>query len=128
MKKVVSNGEQDCSVQLDGTECAVVFSSNYKCFTVQNDTADDIFVSINPGIIAGNDGVRRVKPGACSALAHMRNNVDTVYILGTGSVSIVASDEPGNFFKSAPVSSGGGENIFLSVCNNIIVGEKEEIE
>lgn len=107
MKKIVSSGEQDCTVNLDGTECAVVFSSNYKCFTVQNDTAEDIYISISPNIAAGNDGVRRVISGASSSLAHGRNNVDTLYILGIGSVQVTASDSPGNFFKSAPAQSGG---------------------
>lgn len=108
MKQIVTSGEQDCTVQLDGTECAVVFSSNYRCFTVLNDTAGDIYISISPNITAGKDGVRRVASGASSSLAHGRNNIDTLYILGTGSVQVTASDSPGNFFKSAPVQSGGG--------------------
>ena len=108
MKQIVTSGEQDCTVQLDGTECAVVFSSNYRCFTVQNDTAGDIYISISPNITAGKDGVRRVASGASSSLAHGRNNIDTLYILGTGSVQVTASDSPGNFFKSAPAQSGGG--------------------
>ena len=108
MKQIVTSGEQDCTVELDGTECAVVFSSNYKCFTVQNETADDIYISISPNITAGKDGVRRVASGASSSLAHGRNNIDTLYILGTGSVQVTASDSPGNFFKSAPAQSGGG--------------------
>ena len=108
MKQIVTSGEQDCTVQLDGTECAVVFSSNYRCFTVQNDTAGDIYISISPNITAGKDGVRRVASGASSSLAHGRNNADTLYILGTGSVQVAASDSPGNFFKSAPAQSGGG--------------------
>lgn len=110
MEKIVTSGEQDCTVQLNGTECAVVFDSCYKCFTVQNDTADDIYISINPDIAAGKDGVRRVISGAASSLDHRRDGVDTLYILGTGTVRVVASAEPGNFFKAAPaISSGGGK-------------------
>lgn len=41
----------------------------------------------------------------------MRNDVKAVYILGSGNVQIVASDTPGNFFKSAPAQSGGGVNV-----------------
>lgn len=107
MKKIVTSGEQDCTVQIDGTECAVVFSSNYRCFTVQNDTAGDIYISISPNITAGKDGVRRVASGASSSLAHGRNNIDTLYILGTGRVQVTASDSPGNFFKPAPAAGGG---------------------
>ena len=110
MEKIVTSGEQDCTVELDGTECAVIFSSNYRCFTVQNDTAGDIFISISPNIAAGKDGVRRVASGASSSLAHGRNNADTLYILGTGSVQVAASDSPGNFFKSAPAQGGGGNS------------------
>lgn len=106
MEKIVSSGEQDCTVELDGTECAVVFSSNYKCFTVQNETADDIYISVSPNISAGKDGVRRIGAGASGAIAHGAKN--TLYILGSGSVQVTASDSPGNFFKPAPAAGGGG--------------------
>mgnify|MGYP004527878759 CR=1 FL=1 len=108
MEKIVSSGEQDCTVELDGTECAVVFSSNYKCFTVQNETADDIYISVSPNISAGKDGVRRIGTGASGAIAHGAKN--TLYILGSGSVQVTASDSPGNFFKPAP-AAGGGEAV-----------------
>ena len=111
MKKIVTSGEQDCTVQLDGNECAVKFSSNYKCFTVQNDTTGDIYISISPNITAEKDGVRRIASGASSSLAHGRNGVDTLYILGTGSVQVAASNSPVNFFKPAPVANGGGEAV-----------------
>ena len=105
MEKIVASGEQDCTVELDGTECAVVFSSNYKCFTVQNETADDIYISVSPNISAGKDGVKRIGAGASGAIAHGAKN--TLYILGSGSVQVTASDSPGNFFKPAPAQSGG---------------------
>lgn len=108
MEKIVSSGEQDCTVELDGTECAVVFSSNYKCFTVQNETADDIYISVSPNISAGKDGVRRIGTGASGAIAHGAKS--TLYILGSGSVQVTASDSPGNFFKPAP-AAGGGEAV-----------------
>ena len=108
MEKIVSSGEQDCTVELDGTECAVVFSSNYRCFTVQNETADDIYISVSPNISAGKDGVRRIGAGASGAIAHGTKN--TLYILGSGSVQVTASDSPGNFFKPAP-AAGGGEAV-----------------
>ena len=106
MEKIVTSGEQDCTVELDGTECAVVFSSNYKCFTVQNETADDIYISVSPNISAGKDGVRRIGTGASGAIAHGAKS--TLYILGSGSVQVTASDSPGNFFKPAPAAGGGG--------------------
>ena len=105
MEKIVTSGEQDCTVELDGTECAVVFSSNYKCFTVQNETADDIYISVSPNISAGKDGVRRIGTGASGAIAHGAKS--TLYILGSGSVQVTASDSPGNFFKPAPAAGGG---------------------
>ena len=105
MEKIVSSGEQDCTVELDGTECAVVFSSNYRCFTVQNETADDIYISVSPNISAGKDGVRRIGKGASGAIAHGAKS--TLYILGSGSVQVTASDSPGNFFKPAPAAGGG---------------------
>ena len=108
MEKIVTSGEQDCTVELDGTECAVVFSSNYRCFTVQNETADDIYISVSPNISAGKDGVRRIGAGASGAIAHGTKN--TLYILGSGSVQVTASDSPGNFFKPAP-AAGGGEAV-----------------
>ncbi len=105
MEKIVTSGEQDCTVQLDGTECAVVFDTTYECFTVQNDTADDIYISVSPNISAGKDGVRRIGSGASGAVAHGAKS--TLYILGSGSVQVAASYSPGNFFKPAPAQSGG---------------------
>ncbi len=105
MEKIVTSGEQDCTVQLDGTECAVVFDTTYECFTVQNDTADDIYISVSPNISAGKDGVRRIGSGASGAVAHGAKS--TLYILGSGSIQVAASSSTGNFFKPAPAQSGG---------------------
>ena len=125
MEKIVSSGEQDCTVELDGTECAVVFSSNYKCFTVQNETADDIYISVSPNISAGKDGVRRIGTGASGAIAHGAKN--TLYILGSGSVQVTASDSPGNFFKPAPAQSGGEADAYTKSESDAKYAQKTDV-
>lgn len=133
MEKFVKCGETCCTASLDGTESAIIFSSCYKCFTVQNDTSDDIYISIKPGIAANDDGVRCIRSGASSALYHMRNDVNAIYIIGSGNVQIVASDTPGNFFKPAPAANGRGEiiNGYIIIDGEfaqMIIGEIETIE
>ena len=116
MERIVSNGYRDCTVILDGTECKVTFDHCYRAFVVLNDSTEDVFVSIEQGKNSGEDGVRHIAPGCSSVLAHMRTDIDTVYVTGSGSVQIAAQNGTENPFKFAALgdSSGGGisaENI-----------------
>lgn len=112
MQKIVSNGDRDCTVILDGTECEVKFDRNYRAFAVENNSSGDVIISVKQGAAAGDDGTRRVKSGHSTVFAHMRVDVDTVYVTGTGSVHIHAQNDDVNPFRNAPVSSGGGVTNF----------------
>ncbi|MBP1546285.1 MAG: hypothetical protein J6A37_06775 [Oscillospiraceae bacterium] len=109
MERTVSNGYRDCTVLLDGTECRVMFDHCYRAFAVMNDSTEDVFVSIEQGKSSGEDGVRRIAPGCSSVIAHMRTDVDTVYVTGSGSVQISAQNGTENPFK--PQSGGGDTTI-----------------
>ena len=102
MEKIVTSGMRDCTVNLDGSECAVKFGSPYRVFSVQNNSDNDVIVSIYEGKTAEDDGVRIIKPGDSSMLAHMKADKDTVYVTGSGSVAIAAGNEAVN-----PFSKGG---------------------
>ena len=114
MERIVSNGYRDCTALLDGTECKVVFDHCYRAFAVMNDSTEDVFVSIEQGKSSGEDGVRRIAPGCSSVLAHMRTDIDTVYVTGSGSVQIAAQNGTENPFKP---QSGGGD---LTINGNVV--------
>lgn len=109
MEKIVTSGMRDCTVNLDG-ECAVKFGADYRVFSVQNNSDSDVIVSIYEGKTAEDDGVRVVKAGESGMLAHMRSDVDTVYVTGSGSVAIAAGNEAVNPFSKGGKGgeSGGG--------------------
>lgn len=115
MVKIVESGCRDCTVTLDGTECAVEFPANYRVFSAMNMSDSDIIMSVESGKTAADDGVRIVEAGGVGALNHMRSDINTVYITGTGKVQISAGNEAVLPFKSA---AKGGENITVSACGN----------
>lgn len=110
MEKIVSNGDRDCTVILDGTECSVKFDRCFRAVSVQNNSASDVFVSIHQGANAGDDGVMRIKSGASACYPHMRTDVDTVYLNGTGEIQVHGQNDTNNSFRNAPVSGGGGNS------------------
>ena len=111
MEKIVSNGNRDCTVILDGTECSVKFDHCFRAFSVQNNSTSDVFVSIHQGANAGDDGVMRIKSGASACYPHMRTDIDTVYLNGTGEIQVHGQNTDNNSFRNAPVSSGGGGTV-----------------
>ena len=106
-KRTVTAGMRNATVELDGAERAVKFSDNYRCFEVMNDSDDDVYMSIYQGKKAGDDGVITVHPGMSATIAHMRTDIDTVYVTGSGTVQVAAKDTAAPVFK---VRSRGGEN------------------
>lgn len=119
MEKIVTSGMRDCTINLDGSECAVKFGADYRVFSVQNNSDSDIVVSIYEGKTAEDDGVRVVKAGESGMLAHMRSDVDTVYVTGEGSVAIAAGNEAVNPFKSG---GKGGESWVNANGNPVTLG------
>lgn len=115
MQKTVASGMRNTTVSLDGAECAIKFSETYRCFEVLNESDGDVTVSIYPEKNAGDDGVLTVHAGTSATLAHMRTDIDTVYITGEGVVQIAAKNSGEAVFKLK--SKGGvssGETIALS--------------
>lgn len=110
MEKIVANGDRDCTIVLDGTECSVKFDRCFRAYSVQNDSASDVFVSIKQGANAGDDGVMRIKAGCSAVFAHMRLDIDTVYFNGTGEIQVHGQNDTNNSFRNAPVSGGGGNS------------------
>lgn len=98
--------------------------NEYYWFKNLGDTT--IYVSNKEDFKAGDDGVSELT--ARGDITNIEATNSKVYILGAGKVEIHNTRSKLCPFRNAPVSSGGGESTFLSVCNNIIVGEKEEIE
>ena len=107
MEKIVKNGLRDCTVILDGTECAVKFDTCFRAFAVRNDGAADVFISKTSGIVPDDDGVMCVKSGASAVFAHMDIYADTVYLLGNGRVQVHAQNDSANPFNFAPTFDGG---------------------
>lgn len=110
MEKIVANGDRDCTIVLDGTECSVKFDRCFRAYSVQNDSASDAFISIHQGANAGEDGVVRIKAGCSVVFAPMRLDVDTVYLNGTGEIQVHGQNDTNNSFRNAPVSGGGGNS------------------
>ena len=111
MVKIVESGCRDCTVTLDGTECAVEFPANYRVFSAKNMTDSDIIMSVESGKTAADDGVRIVEAGGVGALNHMRSDINTLYITGTGKVQISAGNEAVLPFKAA---EKGGDTVSAS--------------
>lgn len=107
MEKIVKAGLRDCTVILDGSECAVKFDSCFRAFAVRNDGAADVFISKASGTIPDGDGVMCVKSGASAVFAHMDIYADTVYLLGNGRVQLHAQNDSANPFNFAPTFDGG---------------------
>ena len=107
MEKIVKNGLRDCTVILDGSECAVKFDSCFRAFAVRNDGAADIYISKTSGIVPDDDGVMCIKSGASAVFAHMDIYADTVYLLGNGRVQLHAQNDSANPFNFAPAFDGG---------------------
>lgn len=111
MEKIVANGDRDCTIVLDGTECSVKFDRCFLAYSVQNNSTSDVFVSIHQGANAGDDGVVRIKAGSSGIYAHMRTEVKTVYFNGTGEIQVHGQNDTNNSFRNAPVSGGGGTTV-----------------
>ena len=111
MVKIVEKGCRDCTVTLDGSECAVEFPANYRVFSAKNMTDSDIIMSVESGKTAADDGVRIVEAGGVGALNHMRSDINTRYITGTGKVQISAGNEAVHPFKAA---EKGGDTVSAS--------------
>ena len=110
MVKVVENNERICTVNLDGSECSIVFQSYYKYFTVKNESDSEVYISLKRDIIPEDDGVMTVNSKESATITNMQPNVNMFFASGSGKIQVFASnsDKFVNPFKSAPAASDGG--------------------
>lgn len=113
MEKIVKPGERIANVTLDGSECAVTFSSGFNVFELKNESDSDISMALESGAAAGDDGVITVPSGESFNYIHMRN-VSTVYLTGTGTAAVIAKNTAVSCFSRA---AKGGENAEITAAN-----------
>lgn len=111
MKQTVKPGYQTATINLDGSECEVIFGSRYNVFSVEAE--NDVVIALESGKKAGDDGTLTCKGGENLTYDHMRM-LDRVYLTGSGKVQIIASNNAAvSHFKKAPKggdSSGGSSD------------------
>ncbi len=105
MEYKVKSGERFATMTLDGTECAVTFSTIYRGFEVKNNSKNDVIISLKKGVSEG-DGTVKIPAGECVNYMHYRP-LDTLYITGSGEVIIAAKNDGNQVFKR---TSGGGDD------------------
>lgn len=118
MEKIVTKGKHITSVELDGTECAVVFSSKFKAFEIKNNSSKEVIVSLEQGVSDG-DGVIVLGSGESLNYIHPRYYMsDTIYLTGTGNVLVAAKNDGTLVF---PVKrKGGGSDKSSSIKTSLI--------
>lgn len=72
---------------------------------VRNDGTETVYVSGEPDIVVGRDGVVSVPAGESVTIS---NRFGTMYLLGNGSVLVMAVGSEPNPFNSSALSSGSG--------------------
>ena len=92
------------TITLTGAETRAVYSGGSNAW-LRNDGADVVYASAAPGIAAGTDGVVSI-PAGQAAVVYGANG--TVYLLGSGSVMLIAADYTECPFKVS-TSSGGSD-------------------
>ena len=120
MEKIVKNERATGRFALDGTECKVKFSTAFRCFEVKNEGTADVIVSIESGKTASDCGVMVVSAQTSATIAHMRTDIDTVYLTGTGNVQVVGKNEVEAVFKTATASGSGGSGGGITINGSVV--------
>ncbi len=107
MEYNVKSGKRIATIDLDGTECAVKFGSTYNVFEVRNNGSAPVLMALNSGAAEGDDGAVSVPAGGSFCYPHMQQ-LDTVYLTGSGKVIVLAKNDTNPSFKSAPANGQGG--------------------
>ena len=103
------------TIVLDGTEQKVnIMGQNCD---IRNDSADTVYASRMPEIVAGADGVLTIPAGQAATLL---DSIDTVYLLGTGTVQLCGNNYSNLVFKCAASSSGGGGSTVDQIARDAI--------
>lgn len=88
------------TITLTGTEQTVQFDRSYPYFWVQNLGDNDVFISVDGGIVGGADGVITVPAGGSCGTMH-GYPADRLYLLGSGKVQIMGTGSAFNPFKTS---------------------------
>lgn len=96
------------TINLTGTELAVTYAiDNYPYVWLRNDSAAVVYASSKESVTAGSDGVVSIPVGQSACVYCIG---DVIYLLGTGSVMLVASNTPECPFKTS-TSVGGSSGV-----------------
>lgn len=92
------------TITLSGTEIRADYSGGVNAW-LRNDSTAVVYASTTPGVVAGADGVVSIPAGQA---VRIDGACGTVYLLGTGSVQLVAADYVACPFKTSAQSGGSG--------------------
>lgn len=93
---------------VDGVNTVDFGSAASRFYWFKNIGTTTVYVSGNPDITAGGDGVAELAAGGSVCIETLGGKV---YVLGAGKVQIHNTGDKFCPFKSAPVSSGGGVSV-----------------
>ena len=105
---------REATVTLDGVT-TVTFDRRYPYFAVRNDSSAPVYIStVNADCTAGADGVVAVPKDGSVVIANCGDifGDGTLYLNGSGTVTIMGQYDGGNRFKVA--QKGGGETVDLT--------------
>ena len=105
---------REATVTLDGVT-TVTFDRRYPYFAVRNDSSAPVYIStVNADCTAGADGVVAVSKDGSVVIANCGDifRDGTLYLNGSGAVTIMGQYDGGNRFKVA--QKGGGETVDIT--------------
>ena len=110
----MSISTREATVTLDGVT-TVTFDRRYPYFAVRNDSSAPVYIStVNADCTAGADGVVAVPKDGSVVIANCGDifGDGTLYLNGSGAVTIMGQYDGGNRFKVA--QKGGGETVDIT--------------
>lgn len=115
------------TIELTGGETAAeIVSCRYVC--IKNRGTETVYASRSPGITADSEGVMPIEPGESVVYPDCGK---TLYLLGSGKVTVICSDSGENFFKPTLGGSSGGVDLVarqqVSVANENIANLSETV-
>lgn len=119
----VAKNKRNANIALDGGECKVIFSENFLVFAIKAE--NEVFISLESGNKANDDGVMICPGGGSIVYAHM-HRTNKCYITGSGNVQISAQNETFDPFnpevKGGGESGGGGGEYTLPIASYLNLG------
>lgn len=101
---------REATVTLDGVT-TVTFDRRYPYFAVRNDSSAPVYIStVNADCTAGADGVVAVPKDGSVVIANCGDifGDGTLYLNGSGTVTIMGQYDGGNRFRAAKKGGDGG--------------------